>query len=99
MPFGWGGSILGGGTAGPSGDFMRDRAGDPGEYHHSRNLRKNMAVGKRRRRESKTSRGEESRSFRIRERILLCVLLGVGGAVRLACRCAYYIRSKDNVLC
>lgn len=44
---------------------MRERAGDPGEYHHSRNLRKNMAVGRRRRRESKRSCGEDKISLRI----------------------------------
>ena len=45
IPFGCGRNILGGGTAGPSGDVMRDFAGEPGEYHHSRNLTKNIAVG------------------------------------------------------
>jgi len=38
--------MRGGGTAGPSGDVDSDRAGDDGEYHHSRNLIKNIAVGK-----------------------------------------------------
>jgi hypothetical protein len=44
--------------AGPSGDVERARAGDDGEYHHSRNLMKNMAVGSSNLRESRTSRGE-----------------------------------------
>lgn len=66
MPLGCGGSSLGGGTAGPSGDVVRERAGEPGEYHHSRNLRKKMAVGRRRRSESKKSCGDEMIVRRIR---------------------------------
>ena len=53
IPRGCGGSILGGGTAGGRGDIIKERAGDVGEYHHSRNLMKKMEVGRRRRRESK----------------------------------------------
>ena len=50
--------MLGGGIAGPFWDGDNDRAGDPGEYHHSRNLTKNIAVGRSSRNESSTSRGE-----------------------------------------
>lgn len=44
--------------AGPRGEFVKERAGDPGEYHHSRNLTKKIAVGSKRRNESSKSRGE-----------------------------------------
>lgn len=47
--------MRGGGTAGPKGDVERERAGDPGEYHHSKNLMKKIAVGNSRRRESNSS--------------------------------------------
>jgi hypothetical protein len=50
--------------AGPSGDVERTRAGDEGEYHHSRNLMKNMAVGRRNLSESRTSRGDVKRRRR-----------------------------------
>jgi hypothetical protein len=50
--------------AGPSGDVERTRAGDDGEYHHSRNLIKNMAVGSSNLRESRRSRGEVKRRRR-----------------------------------
>ncbi len=63
-PFGCGASKRGGGTAGPRGDVDRTRAGDDGEYHHSRNLMKNMAVGSRILSESRTSRGEVKRRRR-----------------------------------
>ena len=63
-PFGCGGSKRGGGTAGPRGDVESTRAGDDGEYHHSRNLMKNMAVGSRILSESRTSRGEVKRRRR-----------------------------------
>jgi hypothetical protein len=63
-PFGCGGSKRGGGTAGPRGDVEMTRAGDDGEYHHSRNLMKNMAVGSRTLSESRTSRGEVKRRRR-----------------------------------
>jgi hypothetical protein len=58
--------MLGGGIASPFGGAEKERAGDPGEYHHSRNFTKNMAVGRSRRRESNISRGElviKSRSW------------------------------------
>lgn len=54
--------MLGGGIAGPCGEVDRARAGDPGEYHHSKNLIKNIAVGSNRRRESNRRRGELKRS-------------------------------------
>lgn len=57
-PCGCGGSSRGGGTAGPSGDVDSDRAGDDGEYHHSRNLIKNIAVGRSTFSESSSSRGD-----------------------------------------
>ena len=63
-PFGCGGSKRGGGTAGPRGDVERTRAGDDGEYHHSRNLMKNMVVGSKILSESRTSRGEVKRRRR-----------------------------------
>lgn len=69
MPFGCGVSILGGGTAGPRGDVVRERAGEPGEYHHSKNLMKNIAVGRSKRSESNTSCGDETRSLFIRAMI------------------------------
>lgn len=40
-----------------------DRAGEPGEYHHSKNLMKKMAVGKRSLKESSSSWGDRSRSL------------------------------------
>jgi len=87
IPFGCGGSILGGGTAGPSGDVVRERAGEPGEYHHSRNLMKNIAVGRRSRRESKRSRGDERMARRIMAKApFLCLGEGIFEGVRLACR-------------
>jgi hypothetical protein len=57
--------MRGGGTAGPSGEVESERAGEPGEYHHSRNLMKKIAVGNRRRRESIKNCGEENRKRRI----------------------------------
>lgn len=54
--------MRGGGIAGPSGDVFNERAGELGEYHHSRNLTKNIAVGRRSRRESSSKRGEEDNS-------------------------------------
>lgn len=50
--------MRGGGTAGPRGELDSERAGEPGEYHHSRNLIKKMAVGNKNLRESKIIRGE-----------------------------------------
>src|ERR1700742_1876996 len=64
MPLGCGGSTCGGGTAGPSGDFVRDRAGEFGEYHHSRNLMKKIAVGSSNRSESRSKRGDLNRKRR-----------------------------------
>ena len=49
------------------------RAGDEGEYHHSRNLMKNIAVGRRTRKESSNRRGDRKNS---RRRIALS---GFGG--------------------
>lgn len=37
--------MRGGGTTGPRGDTESVRAGDDGEYHHSKNLMKKIAVG------------------------------------------------------
>ncbi len=58
--------MRGGGMAGPSGDVVNERAGESGEYHHSKNLMKNMAVGRRNRSESSRRRGEEESSWRSR---------------------------------
>lgn len=49
--------------AGPRGDIDKERAGDPGEYHHSRNLMKKMAVGKRSFKESRINCGVFIRSW------------------------------------
>jgi hypothetical protein len=62
--------------AGPSGDVERARAGDDGEYHHSRNLMKNMAVGSSNLSESRTSRGEAKMR---RRKIAIRPLLFVNG--------------------
>lgn len=51
--------------AGPKGDIDNDRAGEPGEYHHSKNLMKKMAVGKSSLKESSSNCGDRSRSARI----------------------------------
>jgi hypothetical protein len=58
IPRACGKSILGGGMAGPKGDLDKERAGDPGEYHHSRNLTKKMAVGSNNLSESRMRCGE-----------------------------------------
>lgn len=55
---------------GPLGGTVRARAGEEGEYHHSRNLMKNIERGRRTRRESRTRRGDDlrrrvSRSLRL----------------------------------
>jgi hypothetical protein len=46
-PRGCGNNICGGGIAGPVGAEDSARAGDEGEYHHSRNLTKKMDNGRR----------------------------------------------------
>lgn len=51
--------------AGPRGEVDKARAGEEGEYHHSRNLTKNMAVGSRTLRLSRRSLGEDSRRRRV----------------------------------
>lgn len=48
----------GAGTAGPAGELDNERAGDPGEYHHSKNLIKKIVVGNKNLKESKMARGE-----------------------------------------
>ena len=69
-PRGCGGRSRGGGTDGPVGARDRERAGEDGENHHSRNLMKNMENGKRYLRESSKIRGDlKSRRF-IRERMV-----------------------------
>lgn len=50
--------------AGPAGDVESDRAGDEGEYHHSRNLKKKMAVGRITLSESNKSWGDEKTKLR-----------------------------------
>lgn len=66
MPCAWGVSIFGGGMAGPRGDVDKERAGDPGEYHHSRNLTKKIAVGNNSRSESRSRCGEVTSRCRSR---------------------------------
>jgi hypothetical protein len=51
--------MLGGGGAGPSAGLASREAGEAGEYHHSRNLMKNMVVGRRNLSELSKKRGEE----------------------------------------
>ena len=46
---------------GPLGGAERARAGEEGEYHHSRNLMKNIERGSKMRRESRTRRGDDLR--------------------------------------
>lgn len=65
-PRGCGGSIRGGGTAGPRGDTESVLAGDDGEYHHSKNLMKKMAVGSRIFKLSSKSRGDDMNNRRSR---------------------------------
>lgn len=50
---------------GPSGEdeSVRERAGEEGEYHHSRNLMKKIVVGRRSLRESRRKRGELRRMW------------------------------------
>jgi hypothetical protein len=57
--------MRGGGTAGPSGEVENERAGEPGEYHHSRNFMKKMAVGSRSLRDSNKACGEAKSRRRI----------------------------------
>jgi hypothetical protein len=60
--------MRGGGTAGPSGEVENDRAGEPGEYHHSRNFTKNMAVGRRSLKDSNKACGDLKSKRRIQAR-------------------------------
>lgn len=50
--------------AGPAGDVESDRAGDEGEYHHSRNLKKKIAVGRITLSESNKNWGDEKTKLR-----------------------------------
>lgn len=52
------------------GGAERARAGEEGEYHHSRNLMKNIERGRRTRRESRTRRGD-ALSRRVRRSLRL----------------------------
>lgn len=61
---GCGESSRGGGTAGPWGEVDSERAGEEGEYHHSKNLMKNIAVGSRTFSESSNIRGEDANARR-----------------------------------
>lgn len=49
---------------GPFGAALNERAGDDGEYHHSRNLTKNIDIGNKTLRDSNTARGEDRSSRR-----------------------------------
>ena len=51
--------------AGPAGDVESDRAGDEGEYHHSRNLKKKIAVGRITLSESNKNWGDEKTRLRM----------------------------------
>jgi hypothetical protein len=75
--------MRGGGIAGPRGDTDRDLAGEPGEYHHSKNLMKNIAVGRRSLSESSNVRGDlasisfkRARIVRGGSRVNVCWLVG-----------------------
>jgi hypothetical protein len=88
--WGCGGCSFGGGTAGPRGEAERARAGEEGENHHSRNLMKKIAVGRRTLSASRRSRGEvnsrrRTRCNRFRRICDVPFLL----AARLARRCGY----------
>ena len=50
--------------AGPAGDVESDRAGDEGEYHHSKNFKKKMVVGRITLSESNNNWGDERTRFR-----------------------------------
>lgn len=56
--------MRGGGIGGPRGDVAKDRAGEPGEYHHSKNFTKKMAVGNNKRKESRSRRGDAKSDLR-----------------------------------
>lgn len=45
-------------------ESARERAGEEGEYHHSRNLMKKIVVGSRSLRESRSKRGDLRRAWR-----------------------------------
>ena len=95
MPCGWGSSILGGGTTGPWIGFATERAGDDGEYHHSRNLIKKIAVGSRTFNDSRSSRGDLKRSLRNVSRIVL--LSGTrGGTLFAAAWASRYVKIQVN---
>lgn len=73
--------------AGPVGDIESDRAGEEGEYHHSRNLKKKMAVGRITLSESNNNWGDEK--IRLRKNALTpaaCCFTDED-AVVLICRC------------
>jgi hypothetical protein len=63
-PFGCGRIISGGGISGLEGPAESAFAGDEGEYHHSRNLMKNIDMGNSTLSESKSSAGDERKSAR-----------------------------------
>lgn len=58
-PCGCGCSIRGGGIVGPEGGPDKVRAGEDGEYHHSRNLMKKIHIGNNTFREFRRSLGED----------------------------------------
>ena len=75
----------------------RDRAGEDGEYHHSRNLMKKMAVGSNTFRLSSRRRGDEMRrrrSFASSPSGSLAV--GFIWAVSLAARCTLRISIQER---
>ena len=83
--------------AGPSGDVERTREGDDGEYHHSRNLMKNMAVGSSNLSESRSSRGEAKRRRR-RTDISLPPFSNGFALIVTAAAARYKTRVSKNVL-
>ena len=87
-PLGWGLSFAGGGMAGPARGAERARAGEDGEYHHSRNFTKKIAVGRMTLSESSNSRGEDSNSRR-KLRSIPCARAGsaLGSIACCAARC------------
>lgn len=81
-PLGWGRIILGGGMVGPACACPRARAGEVGEYHHSRNLTKKRERGSRILRDSRTREGLrliKRRKVAIHERLVGGIAAGAGG--------------------
>lgn len=78
-PLGCGKIIWGGGIEGLEGPPESARAGEEGEYHHSKNLIKNIDRGRSTLRESKSNAGDERMSARSLCTIEVYTGLGVSG--------------------